>query len=43
MVDPDEAKAILEQGGYMDSDGDGIRNDPATGKNMEFALIVSSD
>jgi len=40
--DVDKAKAILDQGGYIDSDGDGIRNDPVTGKNMEFDLIVSS-
>ena len=40
--DPDKAKAILDQGGYIDSDGDGIRNDPTTGKNMEFDLLIAS-
>ena len=40
--DVDEAKVILDQAGYIDNDGDGIRNDPATGKNMEFDLLVAA-
>jgi len=40
--DVDKSKAILDGAGYVDSDGDGIRNDPVTGKNMDFDLIVSS-
>ena len=40
--DVDKAKSILDGAGYVDSDGDGIRNDPATGHNMEFDLIVTS-
>ncbi|GAI39806.1 unnamed protein product, partial [marine sediment metagenome] len=30
-------------GGYVDTDGDGIRNDSGTGKNLAFELLVSSD
>ena len=41
-VDLDKSNALLDGAGYVDSDGDGIRNDPTTGKNMEFSMIVSS-
>jgi len=40
--DPDKANQILDGAGYIDSDGDGIRNDPVTGKNLVFELIVSA-
>ena len=40
--DVNKANALLDGAGYVDSDGDGIRNDPTTGKNMEFSLIVTS-
>jgi len=40
--DPDEANRILDEAGYIDTDNDGIRNDPATGENLEFDLIVPS-
>ena len=31
---PEKAAAELELGGFVDTDGDGIRNDPITGENM---------
>jgi len=40
--DPDLANEILDGGGYIDTDGDGIRNDPATEQNLAFELLVSS-
>ena len=40
---PEKAKQILEKAGYVDKDEDGIRNDPKSGKNMTFDLIVGSD
>ena len=40
--DPDKANGILDGAGYTDSDGDGIRNDPATGKNLAFELLCSA-
>jgi len=40
--DPDKANEILDGAGYVDSDGDGIRNDPATGDNLVFDLLCSS-
>jgi len=41
--DPDKANEILDGADYMDTDGDGIRNDPATGKNLAFELLCSAD
>ncbi len=41
--DPDLANEILDEGGYIDTDNDGIRNDPDTGENLSFELIVPSD
>jgi len=40
--DPDLANKILDDAGYVDTDGDGIRNDPEGG-NLSFELVVPSD
>jgi len=39
--DPDLANKILDDAGYVDTDGDGIRNDPE-GRNLSFELVVPS-
>ncbi len=40
--DLDKAAALLDTAGYTDTDGDGLRNDPATGENVNIELMVSS-
>jgi len=40
--DTDKANEILDGAGYLDTDGDGIRNDPTTGENLVFGLATSS-
>ena len=40
--DPDKANGMLDAAGYIDTDGDGTRNDPATGKNLAFVLMVNA-
>ncbi len=41
--DPEKAKQILEEAGYSDRDGDGIRED-ASGNKLEFRMsIIESD
>lgn len=40
--DPDLANRILDEAEYIDTDGDGIRNDPATGENLALEIIVPS-
>jgi len=38
----DLANEILDEGGYIDTDNDGIRNDPETGENLTFEICVPS-
>ena len=40
--DPVLANKLLDNAGYLDTDNDGIRNDPSTGKSMTFEFIVDS-
>jgi len=39
----DRAREILDQGGYVDTNGDDIRNDPATGENLNYSFIVTQN
>jgi peptide/nickel transport system substrate-binding protein len=41
--DPDGANALLDKGGYVDTDGDGIREDPANGEPLHLLMPASSD
>ena len=41
--DPAKAKRMLEEAGYRDTDGDGIRNDPKTGANLRFELLAPAE
>jgi len=38
-----KSNKILDDAGYTDSDGDGVRNDPATGDNLVFELIAPAE
>jgi peptide/nickel transport system substrate-binding protein len=38
--DPNKAKEALDAAGYKDTDGDGIRNDPKTGKDIALRLFT---
>jgi peptide/nickel transport system substrate-binding protein len=40
---PDEANKMLEQAGYVDTNGDGIREDPQTGQPLKMLIPASSD
>lgn len=37
------ANQLLEDNGYTDTDGDGVRNDPKTGDNLDFRFILRSE
>jgi len=37
------ANQVLEQAGYTDTDNNGIRNDPKTGEDLKFRMILRSD
>ena len=41
--DPDKANGMLDAAGYIDTDNDTVRNDPATGKNLAFVLMVNAN
>jgi len=40
---PAKANRMLEEAGYGDTDGDGIRNDPKTGANLRFELLAPAE
>jgi peptide/nickel transport system substrate-binding protein len=37
------ANQVLDQAGYKDTDNNGIRNDPKTGDDLKFRMILRSD
>jgi peptide/nickel transport system substrate-binding protein len=37
------ANQLLDQSGYTDTNNDGIRNDPKTGDDLQFRMILRSD
>ncbi len=41
--DPEAAAAMLEEAGYVDSDDDGVREDPETGDPFELLVPASQD
>jgi peptide/nickel transport system substrate-binding protein len=41
--DPEGAMALLDDAGYVDSDGDGVREDPATGDPLHLRMPASTD
>ena len=41
--DPEAANAMLDQAGYADTDGDGVREDPETGDPLELLIPASQD
>jgi peptide/nickel transport system substrate-binding protein len=41
--DIDGANQMLDDAGYTDTDGDGIRNDPASGDNLQWRFDVPTD
>lgn len=43
VQDIEGAKAMLEEAGYVDSDGDGFREDPDTGENLSVLFQTSTN
>jgi peptide/nickel transport system substrate-binding protein len=41
--DPEKANQILDDAGYLDTDGDGIREMPGGGQPLEFRFVVRSE
>jgi peptide/nickel transport system substrate-binding protein len=41
--DLDEAKRLLDEGGYKDTDGDGIREMPGGGEPLDFTYLVNTE
>jgi peptide/nickel transport system substrate-binding protein len=41
--DPDAANAMLDEAGYVDTDGDGIREDPESGRPFELYMPASDE
>ena len=41
--DPVGAKSLLDQAGYVDTNGDGIREDPKTGEELRLRIPASQD
>jgi peptide/nickel transport system substrate-binding protein len=41
--DPVAANRMLDDAGYLDTDGDGVREDPATGDALELRMPVSTE
>ena len=41
--DPAAANAMLDDAGYLDTDDDGVREDPSTGESFELSMPASSD
>lgn len=41
--DPARANKILDDAGYRDTDGNGLRNDPKTGEDLFFELLAASE
>ena len=43
QYDPAAANAMLDDAGWVDTDGDGIRNNPDTGDNLSFSYVTSTN